>query len=129
MTSPFGVAVLVEAVRSGVRLAWDPPRYRGPAAALAKAKESPETARQVLQRATAFRAQLEEWISSGRMGVPVLALPSASVPRIGRCISCSEAVAAHAWRCACCRLAVELVLGLTPLVVTEPTHSDGETVS
>jgi hypothetical protein len=115
VTSPFGVVVLVEAVRSGVRLVWDPPRYRGPAIALAKVKQSPDAARQVLRRAAAFRTQLEAWRGSSRIGVPVLVLPEAPVPTIGQCISCGEPIAAQAWRCAVCLLAVELVLGLTPV--------------
>ena len=58
MTELVGVAILVDAVRAGVHVVWNPPGFRGLAAALARAKGSPATAREVLRRATAFRTQL-----------------------------------------------------------------------
>ena len=118
---PDGVAVLAEAVRLGVRVVWDahPPRFQGPTNVLAK--EYSTTAREVLRRATTFRVQLGTWIQSGHTGVPILALPDAPAPVLGRCISCGTAIAESAWRCAICVLAVELVLELTPVRVEEPS--------
>jgi hypothetical protein len=110
------VMLVSKAIRRGVRAEWNPPRYQGPSDALALAKQAPDTAREVLRRATEFRRQIESW--SGGCA-PLLALPSAPEPRHGACVSCGVAVAA--WRCPACLLAVELALGLTPLDPSQST--------
>jgi hypothetical protein len=94
---------------------WDPPRFRGPADALAFLKETPDTAREVLRRAEVFRRQAEAWAAADRSGVPLLTLPEAPGPCVGACLSCGLALAESGWRCGLCRHAVEIVLGVSPL--------------
>lgn len=120
MTETTGLALVERALRSGVRIVWDPPRYRGPSEALALVKERPELARELLRRAGTFREQVDAWSRSGRIGAPVLVLPSAPEPGAGACVSCGTPVpAGWHWRCALCRRAVELVLGLSPILDPE----------
>jgi hypothetical protein len=107
------LALLAEGLRRGVRVVWDPPRYRGPAAAMALFKEVPDAARELLRRAAVFREQIESWNSTGRIGVPLLVLPAAPAPRLGACVSCGASIE-RGWRCPVCLHAVELALGLSP---------------
>ena len=72
---------------------------------------SPE---QLTRRVTAFHQQVHEWVRSGRVGVPLLVLPDASIPQLGHCVSCGEAVSEGDWRCVLCLRAVEIVLDLPP---------------
>ncbi len=105
MTETPDVAPVVEALRRGVRVLWDPPRYRGPAEALALAKGTPETAREVLRRAAIFRAQAQ------RASVcPLLVLPEATL-QLGGCISCGVSIPCG-FRCGVCQIAVQLALDL-----------------
>lgn len=64
-------------------------------------------------RVTAFRAQIENWITSGGHldVIPLLALP-AVVPAAGCCISCGATLApGQTWRCSLCLEAVRVALG------------------
>jgi tubulysin polyketide synthase-like protein len=62
-------------------------------------------------RTSTFRSQLEAWIQSGRVGVPLLVLPDAPPPTEGRCISCGVALASdQTWRCPACLEAVKAAL-------------------
>lgn len=66
-------------------------------------------------RVTAFRQQLAEWVSSGRLGVPVLTLPGVEAvrsPDVWGCLSCAAPIPTDRLRCDPCRQAVELALGL-----------------
>ncbi len=65
-------------------------------------------------RVAAFRRQMKEWASSGRLGVPVIVVPGAPEPQFGHCISCGREVPEDRWRCSLCREAVERALGLPP---------------
>jgi hypothetical protein len=70
---------------------------------------------EVARRLVAFTSQLEAWTAAGCPGVPLLVLPDAPAPRAGSCVSCGVAIPAGGWRCASCRGAVELALGLSPM--------------
>ena len=60
-------------------------------------------------RVAAFRQQIEAWIGSGRLGVPLLALADAPPPEPGRCVSCGAALEPdECWRCPTCVVAVYL---------------------
>jgi len=111
---PSALTLVGEARRRGVHVVWGPPaRFRGTGAGLALLKEMPDTARELLSRAVIFRDQAERWATSGRLGVPLLALPDAPPTRLGACISCGAPIAGSStWRCGLCREAVELALGL-----------------
>ena len=65
---------------------------------------------EISRRAADFRGQVSAWVSSGRAGVPLLVLPDAPVPRLGRCVSCGEPISKDQWRCRPCLLAVYLAL-------------------
>ncbi len=67
----------------------------------------------LVPRVAAFRRQIEDWATSGRVGVPVLVLPGAPEPRLGRCISCGQEIP-EGWRCFVCLQAVYLALGIAP---------------
>src|SRR6267143_1067782 len=66
----------------------------------------------LLLRVAEFEAQLEAW-GSERVGIPLLVLPEAPPPVLGRCVSCGEA--ASGWRCSLCLEAAALVLELADL--------------
>lgn len=65
----------------------------------------------VFRRAQAFRQQISAWKASGRFGFPVLVLPAAPAPKIGRCVSCG-CVIADGWRCDLCLAAVHIALAI-----------------
>ncbi len=69
---------------------------------------------ELARRVSAFRRQVEAWVRSGRPGVPLLTLPDAPEPRLGRCISCGAPIPEGRWRCRLCRQAVYLALGMEP---------------
>jgi hypothetical protein len=103
---PSDVALVTAALRRGVRVVWDPlPRYRGPSAALALAKQAPDTAREVLRRAAIFRAQAQTPST-----MPILMLPGSHVTG---CLSCGD-TGAQGLRCDLCQLAVQLALEVAP---------------
>jgi len=102
-----GSALVTEALRRGARVVFDPPRFRGPAEAIALAQEAPEAAREILRRAVLFRAQLR---TPGP--VPILILPGAP-DRPGGCLSCGIPVADRL-RCCLCQIAAWLALDLIP---------------
>lgn len=81
---------------------------------------------EVARRVKALRRQLAEWVASGRPGVPLLVLPEAPAPTLGRCVSCGEPVTEGCcWRCDTCRQAVRVVLGMVPTEEPEchpPAH-------
>ncbi len=99
------VGLVVEALRRGARVVWDPPRFRGPSPALALAKKAAETAREVLHRAEIFRAQAQE-----RSPIPLLVLPDVAETPEG-CLSCGAPIL-EGFRCRLCQLAVHLALDL-----------------
>lgn len=70
------------------------------------------SAAEVASCVAAFRAQLDAWVTSGRLGVPLLGLPGVPITA-GQCVGCGDArLDGRPWRCALCLRAVELVLGL-----------------
>jgi hypothetical protein len=65
----------------------------------------------ILTRAQAFRRQVDAWVATGRVGVPVLALPDTPPPQAGRCVSCAATLGPdRTWRCPVCVRAVEIAL-------------------
>ncbi len=65
----------------------------------------------VESRVVAFQSQLDSWLQSGRIAVPLLILPDAAPPAEGRCISCSALLEpGQTWRCAACLEAVKITL-------------------
>ena len=107
MTETPGIEHVAEALRRGVRVVWDPPRYRGPASALALAKEVPDTAREVLRRAALFREQIQH-----ASVCPFLTLPGAETDADG-CLSCGLPITTG-FRCRLCQFAAHLALDLVP---------------
>ena len=105
MNDSPGLSLLSDALRLGVRVVWDPPRFRGPSPALALAKSVPAIAREVLRRATIFRIQAQT-----TSAVPFLVLPEARYKPNG-CISCGVPIRDR-FRCEICHLAVHLALDL-----------------
>ncbi len=76
-------------------------------------RETPPS-EELARRVAAFRAQIEAWAArSGRIGVPLLVLPGAPEPRLGRCISCGQAIP-EGWRCSVCLQAVYVALETPP---------------
>jgi len=70
---------------------------------------SPDTVR---QRVAAFTRQLDDWIRTGRAGVPFLTLPDVE-PSEGACLSCGDMTAqGQACRCAPCERAIAEVIGI-----------------
>jgi len=63
------------------------------------------------RRVVAFRRQFEEWKLANRPGVPLLTLPDAPRPEIGRCVSCGETTRDE-WRCTACLRALHVALSL-----------------
>jgi len=62
-------------------------------------------------RVASFRSQLEAWLRSGGVAVPLLVLPDAPPPAEGQCISCGVALdPGQTWRCATCLEAVNVAL-------------------
>jgi hypothetical protein len=61
-------------------------------------------------RVAAFRQQIALWLRSGRIAVPLLVLPDAPPPEIGRCVSCGLEIPPASWRCDPCLHAVEEAL-------------------
>lgn len=112
VTDKPDLTLITEALRQGVRVVWDPPRFRGPSSALSLAKEATGTAREILRRAAIFRAQAESFIREGRL-LPPLALPGAPNLR-DRCLSCGGDLEGNTWRCPVCTLAVRIALDLPP---------------
>ncbi len=105
MTETPGLERVAEALRRGVHVVWNPPRYRGPVSALALAKEVPDTAREVLRRAAIFREQAQH-----ASVCPLLMLPGVEFEPDG-CISCSAPIRGG-FRCRLCELAAHLALDL-----------------
>lgn len=58
-----------------------------------------------------FRQQIREWRSSGRVGVPVVALEGIAPARFGWCISCGSPEPGR-WRCDACIAAIYRALEL-----------------
>lgn len=65
---------------------------------------------EVARRSAIFRRQVSEWTASGRLGIPLLTLPDAPEPRLGRCVSCGEPISEERWRCGLCLAAIDLAL-------------------
>src|SRR3972149_1603005 len=94
--------VLVRVLEAGGEVIYDParPRLRIPPALKPLGAEHREALRRLVlsqiktpsspldpelaHRVAAFRWQVEEWSRSGGVGVPLLALPEAPEPRLGR---------------------------------------------
>jgi hypothetical protein len=71
---------------------------------------------EVTHRLEAFRVQLHDWRTAGRIGVPVFGLPGITI-RADHCLSCgSPLIAGRPYRCAPCVQAVEAVLGMPPVL-------------
>lgn len=108
VTDAAGLATVRYALGRGLRVVWEPsPRFRGPAEVVAQAQEAPETAKEVLRRATVFRAQLRV---SGV--IPILVLPGAPATP-GGCLSCGVPCPLRL-RCGLCQVAAWLALDLVP---------------
>lgn len=74
----------------------------------ARAEGAPVGDPELARRAEAFRRQLADWTSPS---IPLLILPGAPEPRVGRCLSCGDEIA-EGWRCALCLRAVYAALGV-----------------
>jgi hypothetical protein len=109
-----GLPLVDEALRRGVRVLWDPPRFRGPSPALALAKQAGDTAREVLRRAVIFRTQAEE------PGVILLLTIPGAPDSPGGCISCGIPIPHGEFRCPLCQTAVRLALDFA-----QPDGGDG----
>jgi hypothetical protein len=66
----------------------------------------------VFRRARAFKQQITELTASGRWAVPVLVLPEAREPNVGRCISCGCSIEGG-WRCATCLAAIDAAFDMS----------------
>ena len=99
------LTLVTEALRRGLRVVWNPPRFRGSSESIALVKEVPQTACEVLRRAAIFRAQLEK-----SSLIPLLVLPDAPDSPVG-CISCGSPIS-QGFRCQLCELAVYIALDL-----------------
>ena len=112
-----GLTLLAEARAAGLSVEAQGARMviRGPKRAEPVARRLIEHKLEVMfaLRVAAFQRRLREWLSAGRPGVPLLALPGVE-PRDGECCSCAEPLEpGRAWRCALCREAVRVVLGMS----------------
>lgn len=106
-----GAAVLAEALAAGARVEWPAPtraRLLVPEGLRARVLAEGDTVREVLRRATVFRAQAQ-----ARSLYPFLYLPEAKHLGCG-CLSCGAPIdEARHFRCLLCVVAVRIALDLS----------------
>lgn len=105
-------AVLSEALALGGKVVFDPPdkpRLLVPKGWGARVEAEAPTVKEVLRRASIFRAQAERFLRGGG-ALPLLALPEYLGYERGRCLSCGEPTDGGHYRCPVCVLAVALAL-------------------
>ena len=105
-------AVLSEALALGGKVVFDPPekpRLLVPKGMGAKVQADAPAIREVLRRASIFRAQAERFLHGGRV-LPLLAVPEHPGHERGQCLSCGEPIGRDHYRCPVCVLAVTLAL-------------------
>lgn len=108
------MSLLAEALAHGGRVVWDPPERPWlllPKGVRERLEPDRETIREVMRRATVFRAQAAGFIREGRP-LPTLVLPGHRGDR--GCISCGAPAGPGPFRCPVCALAVALALEVEP---------------
>ncbi len=105
----IGVVALTEVLTRGGRVVWDGscPRLLVPRDLKDRVLGSRATIREILRRASHFRAQAVRFIREGQVP-PALALPDCTGEH--GCLSCGVDVEPGHFRCEVCTLAVQLAL-------------------
>jgi hypothetical protein len=77
---------------------------------------APRLTPEVTHRLEAFRVQLHDWRTTGRIGAPLFGLPGVTI-LADHCLSCgSPLIAGRTYRCAFCVQAIEAVLEMPPVL-------------
>jgi hypothetical protein len=111
-----GCAALSEALALGGKVVFDPrdlPRLLVQKGWRARVQAEAPAIKEVLRRASIFRAQAERFLRGGCV-LPLLALPEDHGYERGQCLSCGESVDRERYRCPVCVLAVKLALETEP---------------
>lgn len=83
----------------------------GPAGTSSRERSEQSEGTPIAERAAIFRQVIDDWVRSGRIALPVVALPDAPNLGHGYCVSCAVSlVEDETWRCATCVAALNVVL-------------------